>query len=283
MKKYFLRLQWFFNYIRNLYTLFSEIEVEQLRKNATVDLNRLEYKVYSQHGEDGIIYEIFKRIGSKSKIFFEFGAGSGAENNTIHLLMQGWRGFWIDGNTSFVNTYKKLYKTSLEKKELIVDSKIITSKNINTIIDDLKIPKEIDLLSMDIDGNDYYVWKACTRISPRVVIIEYNSSYPAHVRFLQKESDRCWNGSNFFGSSLLVLSELAKEKGYTLVACDLIGGNAFFVRNDLLGNHFEYVGNIEKLYQKSKYYLNYYAGHPSTFNYGHIPVVGEWERFNYDK
>jgi len=282
MKKYFIRLQWFFNYVRNLYMFFSDKEIEELRKNASLDLNRLEYKIYSQHGEDGILYEIFKRIGTKSKTFFEFGAGNGTENNSIHLLMQGWRGWWIDGNSSFIDTYKKLYATSISSGELIVDSKIITSKNINTIVENFKMPKEIDLLSIDVDGNDYYIWKALDKISPRVVLIEYNSTYPAHVKFLQKESDKGWNGSNFFGASLTVISELAKEKGYTLVACELIGSNAFFVRNDLLGDHFQFAGNVEKLYQKPKYYLNYYAGHQPTHNYGHEPALGDWVSMNKD-
>lgn len=283
MKKYFIRLRWFFNYVRNLYMLFSEKEVDSLRKNALIDLNMLEYKVYSQHGEDGIIYEIFKRIGVKGKTFFEFGAGSGSENNSIHLLMQGWRGWWIDGDKKFVDTYRKLYDTSIKSGELVVDSMFVGSKNINSIIERFGMPKEIDLLSIDVDGNDYYIWKALENTSPRVVVIEYNSSYPAHVRFLQKESDRGWDGSNFFGASLSVMNDLAKKKGYTLVACDLIGGNAFFVRNDLVGNKFEYAGDVEKLYQKPKYYLNYYAGHQSTINYGHEPTMGEWERLEHEK
>jgi hypothetical protein len=274
-QKYFLRLQWFFNYSRNMWHLESAKEIERLKKEAINPLNRFENKIYSQHGEDGIIRELFKRIGTTSKTFFEFGAGSGSENNTIALLLDGWRGWWIDGG-NYVDVYKKLFPTSIEENKLVVAKKMVTSKNINSIVRELGIPKEIDLISIDIDGNDYYVWEALEAVSPRVVVIEYNSAYPPDMHFLQNESVSYWNGSNFFGTSLHTLNELAKKKGYTLVCCDLIGANAFFVRNDCLGNTFECAGDVEKIWQTPKYYLYYFGGHMPYINYGHIPAMGKW-------
>lgn len=273
--KYYLRLQWFFNYTRNMWHLESAREIERLKVEAVNPLNKFEHKIYSQHGEDGIIREIFNRIGITSKTFFEFGAGSGSENNTIALLLQGWKGWWIDGG-DYVTIYKELFSASIEKGDVAVEKRMVTSKNINGIVHELKIPKEIDLMSIDIDGNDYYVWKALEATSPRVVIIEYNAAYPPGMHFLQDETLTSWNGSNFYGSSLHTLNELAKEKGYTLVCCDLIGGNAFFVRSDIVGTHFECAGDVEKIWQKPKYYLYYYGGHLPYVNYGNVPAMGKW-------
>ncbi len=277
LTKYYLRLQWFFNYSRNLWHLQSAQEIERLRVNAVVSLNRFEHKIYSQHGEDGIIREIFNRIGTKSKTFFEFGAGAGSENNTIALLLQNWKGWWIDGG-DYIETYKSLFASSIEGGDLVVAKHMVSSKNINSIISDLKIPKEIDLMSIDIDGNDYYVWQALDATNPRVVVIEYNAAYPPGMHFLQDESVSFWNGSNFYGASLHTFNELAKKKGYTLVCCDLIGGNAFFVRDDLVGDKFEVAGEVAKIWQSPKYYLYYYGGHMPYINYGHIPAMGKWVR-----
>ena len=258
-----------------MWHLSSSQEIEKLKREAVIPLNRFEHKIYSQHGEDGIISEIFNRIGTTSKTFFEFGAGSGSENNTITLLLQGWKGWWIDGG-DYIGTYKKLFSTSIEKGDLVVAKNMVTSESINTIAKDLSIPQEIDLLSIDIDGNDYYVWKALEVISPRVVVIEYNAAYPPDFHFLQEESEEMWNGSNFYGASLYTINELAKKKGYTLVCCDLIGGNAFFVRNDLALSKFEHAGDLEKIWQKPKYYLYYYGGHMPNLYYGHVPAMGKW-------
>ncbi len=273
--KYYLRLQWFFNYSRNMWHLESAKEIERLKREAVNPLNRFEHKIYSQHGEDGIIREIFHRIGTTSKTFFEFGAGSGSENNTIVLLLEGWHGWWIDGG-EYTAVYNKLFKTSIEHNMLVVAKKMVTSKNINDIVHELAIPHEIDLISIDIDGNDYYVWQALAATKPRVVVIEYNAAYPPGMHFLQDESVTMWDGSNFFGSSLHTLTELGKKKGYTLVCCDLIGGNAFFVRNDLVGDKFEFAGDESKIWQSPKYYLYYYGGHMPYVNYGHVPAMGKW-------
>jgi hypothetical protein len=275
MKKYFLRLRWFFNYIRNIWFLLSAKEVERLQQTAEVPLNTFEHKIYSQHGEDGIIREIFSRLNIKNGTFFEFGAGAGSENNTIALLLSGWSGWWVDGG-DYIEVYKRLFATSVNDQSLVVAQNMITSSNIDQVMSELHVPKDLDLLSIDIDGNDYYVWKALSVVKPKVVIIEHNGAYPPDMHFLQKESEKPWDGSNFFGASLFTMNELAKQKGYTLVCVDLIGVNAFFVRDDLIQGKFEFAGNIAKLWQKPKYYLNYYAGHLPMVQYGDIPAFGEW-------
>lgn len=275
-RKMYLKGKLFFtNYTFNMWQLQSAHEIDRLKLEAIVSLNKHEHKIYSQHGEDGIINEIFERIGTTTKTFFEFGAGSGSENNTIALLLQGWSGWWVDGG-SYVDVYRKLFAQSIEEKKLVVAKSMISSENINSLVEDLGIPKEIDLISIDIDGNDFYVWKSLTVTKPRVVIIEYNSGYLPSMHFLQSESISVWNGSNFFGASLYTLNELGKQKGYTLVCCDLTGGNAFFVRDDLVKDKFDHAGDIRKIWQKPRYYLYYHAGHMPTLNYGQTPVMGKW-------
>jgi len=272
--KYYLSLVWFFNYTRNIWQLESSREIERLKSEAVIPLNTFEHKIYSQHGEDGIIREIFKRIGTASNTFFEFGAGAGSENNTIALLIDGWSGWWIDGG-DYVDVYRKLFSSSIEENKLFVSNRLVTSQNINSIVTDLGIPKEIDLISIDIDGNDYYVWQALEATSARVVVIEYNGSYPGDMHFLQAESGSPWNSSNFFGASLHTLNGLAKKKGYTLVCCDLIGANAFFVRNDLVRERFEHAGDVARIWQSPKYYLYYNGGAPAV-EHGYTPTMGKW-------
>ena len=275
--KYYSKLQSFLFYTKNTYFLLSGIEIDKLKADASIPLNTFEHKIYSQHGEDGIITEIFKRIGVQSKTFFEFGAGAGTENNTIALLLDGWKGWWVDGG-DYIDTYKTLFAESIQEGFLTVSKNMISSKNINSIVKDLDMPKEIDLLSIDIDGNDYYVWKALEATKPRVVVVEYNAAYPVGHMFLQKESEKMWNGSNFFGASLSRFNALAQEKGYTLVCCDITGTNAFFVRNDLVGDRFEYAGDVTKLWYKPRYYLYYFGGHAPTLFQGNVPAMGEWVR-----
>ena len=272
-QKYYISAVSFFNYVRSIWQLESSREIERLKSESVVPLNKFEHRIYSQHGEDGIIREIFNRIGMSSQTFFEFGAGAGSENNTIALLIDGWKGWWIDGG-DYIGVYRRLFKTSIEENNLVVSQRIITCQTINSVVRELGIPKEIDLISIDIDGNDYYVWQALEATSPRVVVIEYNASYPSDTHFLQDESVSRWSGSNFFGASLHTLNELAKKKGYTLVCCDLIGANAFFVRNDLVENKFEYAGDVTKIWQSPKYYLYYNGGH-APFEHGYIPTIGK--------
>ena len=127
--------------------------------------------------------------------------------------------------------------------------------------------KEFDLLSIDIDFNDYFVWKAIKDYNPRVVIIEYNSSIPpTESKVIKYEANRRWDHTNYFGASLLALTTLGKTKGYTLVACDNRGVNAFFIRDELILNQFE-VKNVQDIYRAPKYGVKIngkYIGHPPS-------------------
>lgn len=194
-------------------------------------LNRWEQKVFSQGGEDGILAEIFRRIGEGGRTFVECAPGEGLENNTVYLLMQGWRGCWIERDPARVQTIAQRMAPKIAEKSLFVYQYTVLPGNIESILAAAPLTEEFDLLSIDIDGNDYWVWEAIKRFRPRVVVIEYNSTFPPPCDWvMQYDPQAAWDGTIRFGASLTALERLGNEKGYSLVGCSLAGVNAFFVR-----------------------------------------------------
>lgn len=212
-----------------------------LLKNKPIDdINRFEATVFSQCGEDGILDAIIDKIGTTNKYCVEFGVQDGTECNTRFLLQKrSWKGLLMDGaenNPSFI------------KKEFI------TAENINSLFEKYGVPDEFDLLSIDIDGNDYWVWKVIDKkYSPRVVVMEYNASVgPNESKTIEYDPDFVWDNTDYFGASLLALVNLAKTKGYTLVGCNNMGTNAFFVRDDEIKDRF-IVKNTQQLYRPPRF------------------------------
>jgi len=202
-------------------------------------LNRYERQAYSQNGEDGIIEEIFKRVGTTNKFFVEFGVGNGLENNTAYLLTKDWQGCWIEGSVDYVNNIKNTFNFLIAEKKLTIANTIITAENIESIFQELKVPVEFDLLSIDIDGNDYWVWEAIKQYRPRVVVAEYNAFFGSEQKWVMKYNpNHRWQNDSYFGASLKSLELLGARKGYKLVGCNFVGVNAFFVREDLLHDYF---------------------------------------------
>jgi hypothetical protein len=196
-------------------------------------LLRFQTQVCSQGHEDGIIHEIFTRIGHTNRVFVEVGVGNGKENNTAFLLSQGWTGFWIDGNSSFQETIRQ--RADLSGGCLQGHVGYVTRENIASLMSQLGVPKEVDLMSLDIDQNTYYTWEALPEYKPRVVVVEYNAAVPPDVDWKVKyDGARVWNGTQNMGASLKAFELLAARLGYLLVGCDFAGNNAFFVRSDLV-------------------------------------------------
>ena len=263
---------------RRLSTL-TYIEAEQYRHTLFSQSkyrhgNRLEqygFKVYSQCDEDGIIQEIFNRIGLLSSTFVEFGVENGLENNTLKLLLEGWSGLWIDGNQSYVAQINKKFHDVVTTGRLQVKAAFITRENINSLIGE-HFSGEIDLLSIDIDGNDIYILESINVITPRVIIIEYNGKFPPPINIAQQYNpDYRWSGSDYSGSSLVAITKVADRKGYSLVGCNIVGSNAFLVRNDLLYDRFEAPFTADNHYQPTRYFL------VSTFPSGHPPDWGPYD------
>lgn len=241
-------------------TNYKQLEAEKLEQDA-LNLGHFEQKFYSQNGEDGIIAEIFRRISSTDCFFVEFGIEDGLENNTRYLLeKQGWSGVWLEGSPEKA---AKASQTFADFPVRIFNS-FIDRDNINGLFEAAQIPTEFDLLVIDLDGNDYWVWQALANYSPRVVVIEYNASYLPEVEWIMPYNPaHHWDSTNYFGASLKALAELGQQKGYRLVACDSQGVNAFFVRQDLLNKQFSFseAGPLYH-YAVSKYNRRFF-GHPS--------------------
>jgi len=226
-------------------------------------LTRFEMQVFSQFGEDGILREIFRRIGTTNKYFVEFGVEDGSETNSTYLLYQDWKGLWIDGDERFTSAIKESCANAISQKKLTVITSFITAENIESIFARGNVPEEFDLLSIDIDRNDYYIWKAITHYRPRVVIIEYNAVFPPGDHFVVPyDANAMWDKSSNYGASLEALAKLGEEKGYKLVAGSFAGLNAFFVREDVMGDHFTGPFTAANHYEEPRYFLYTKKGHP---------------------
>lgn len=199
------------------------------------NINLYEKRIRSQNGEDGILDELFHRIGTVNKYFVEFGVQDGLECNSANLsLNHNWSGLMIDGNE---DNYNKLRENFSQYPNVQTINKFITRENIVSIFNEMKVPQQFDLLSIDIDGNDYWIWQALSQYKPNIVVIEFNAHFPPPQKKVVKYNPNfCWRGNSYFGASLTSLCELAKQLGYLLIGTDHLGVNAFFIRNELISS-----------------------------------------------
>jgi hypothetical protein len=214
------------------------------------------YKVFSQADEDGIIAEIFRRIGPGQKCFAEIGVETGVECNSLWLLYQGWQGLWIEANADSVQTIARTHGQFTTPGTLKVANVFIDAENAERTIREGLGDRSCDLLSIDIDYNDYWVWKSLASLKPRVVIVEYNSRWrPPVAVTVAYDPGRSWAGDSHAGASLEAFVQLSHELGYSLVGCSMSGANAFFVRNDLVGDKFLNPGSVSDHYEPARVFL----------------------------
>jgi len=209
------------------------------------------YKVYSQNDEDGIIAEIFKRIGTTDKRFIEFGVWDGLETNTHYLLFKGWSGLWVDSESEMVKAAECKFRPVINNGQLKIVNAFVHKENINPLLSENEFIGEIDLLSINIAGNDYHIWKEIEVISPRVAIIKYNAKFPPDCEWVMPYYiHHVWDGTDKYSASLKSLELLGRElgEGYQLVGTDINGAYAFFVRRDLTENLFQIPATAENLY-----------------------------------
>ena len=190
--------------------------------------------MYSQSGEDGIIEKIFNEIGTEKGWYCDFGAGDGHWiSNTKNLREKGWNGVLIEGDPeSFDNLHKNFGEDSSVE---IINSYVSCEPTecLDYLLSQTRLPKDFDLLSIDVDGNDLWIWKSLKNYSPKIVVIEYNSNYhPEESLVIKYDPNHRFNMDDYYGATAGVLNKLAIEKGYSLVAFtpDL---NLFFCKNDL--------------------------------------------------
>ena len=208
-------------------------------KNNISSLGEVEFQVFSQRGEDGILQYIISKIEIPHKIFIEFGVENYTESNTRFLLINNnWSGLVMDGDKNNVDFIKKDF--IYWKYDITAYHRFITRDNINGLISQFTDIEDIGLLSVDIDGNDYWVWEAIDKIKPRIVTCEYNSAFGPTKKVSVPYSDNFQRGEAhysdlYFGASLAAFCHLAEDKGYDFIGTAEPGVNAFFVRKDLSG------------------------------------------------
>lgn len=228
-------------------------------KTFPLDLSKCEKHFFSQNGEDGIIEAIFKAITPKDNYFVEIGTENGCECNTRYLReICGWKGLMIDG--------------CHENPHINLQKEFVTAENINSLFAKYSVPHEFDLLSIDVDYNDFHLWKALdTRYQPRVVIIEYNALHaPNEDKITPYHANTGWDLTNYFGGSILAFFRLGQHKGYSLVCADNRGVNLFFIRKDVLEEtNIEFLNRdqVDLIYRLPNYGLGPKQGHRQDILY----------------
>ena len=212
-----------------------------------IDLENFEKKIYSQNGEDGITEKLISLIYKTNQNLFycEFGVQNGKEcNSRILREKYGWKGLQLDSN--------------YEDSKINLQKEWITKENIINLFQKYNVPIHINLLSVDIDFNDFYCLKEILSVyTCDIIICEYNGTHSSSCdKIVIYDKDGKWDKTNYFGASLLSLNKLAIKYNYSLVYCDKRGVNCFFVSNNIVKKHnlnFQYIGNCNKLYKPLKY------------------------------
>jgi hypothetical protein len=225
--------------LKNPKVLTGRLFAELNNQRTIADLQEAEFQVFSQWGDDGIIQYLIRKIDIPNKTFIEFGVENYTEANTRFLVINNnWSGLVLDGSEANVEYIKK--DPISWAHEIHSWAAFITRENINSLLRkflDLGFEKEVGILSVDIDGNDYWVWKEINEVNPVIVIAEYNSVWghdnawavPYTPDFYRMSEG---NSILHYGASLLSLCDLADEKGYFFVGCNSAGNNAYFIRKD---------------------------------------------------
>ncbi len=212
-----------------------------------IEINLMDYtkSIYSQHGQDGVLEKIYELIGTTNKFFVEFGSNGKQKGggNTAYLREFGFNGLLMDGyDAPYGEKHIRDYPVTIE---------FITAENINSLFEKYAVPGEFDLLSIDIDGQDFHVWNALSdKYKPRVVVIETNYEIFSHIDVVQKyDVNWQWDGTHRHGSSILALRNLGLKKGYDLVA--YTGADGIFVRQDAMRGKdvkFLYANDVDALW-----------------------------------
>lgn len=230
--------------------------------NCTLEnLDKYSFSIFSQFNEDGIIQFLISNLDIKNHSFIEIGVENYEEANTRFLLENNcWQGTIIDSSSENVSYIKK--QNYYWRYNLKVKDAFVTKENINEIIKTDYQYQNVGLLSIDIDGNDYWIWDSINNIKPDILVIEYNSLFgPDESLSLKYDKNfirpqmgifRC-----LYGASLQALTKLSIKKGYSLVAVNSNGNNAFFVKNELLNDKI-YKRDVKQCYKKNtfKEYIN---------------------------
>jgi hypothetical protein len=214
----------------------QSILLELRKQNEAIPLRQTEFRVFSQFGDDGIIQYIITKLSlpAAEQRFVEFGAENYRESNTRFLLLNNnWSGLVMDGSEAYVSS---IHQDSFYwKYDLTALARFITRENIDSILHDAGFQGRIGILSIDVDGNDYWIWEAITVVDPAVVIVEYNGLFGGHEPVtIPYQADFTRENAHYsllyWGTSLQALCQLAARKNYVWIGCNSSGNNAYFVR-----------------------------------------------------
>jgi hypothetical protein len=200
--------------------------------------NATGFKNFSQFEEDGLLLYVLSLIENVKPIFFEFGSDDGINSNSANLhFNHDWTGLFIDANSKAIERGRYFFKkhgNTTVKAPVFIES-LITRENINELILSGGIQGEIGMMSIDIDGNDYWVWEAIEVITPQVVIIETHNEFGLNDIVVPYDANYVYPGKHpdYHGASPVAMRNLAKSKGYRLVGCNELGFNFIFVRENL--------------------------------------------------
>jgi len=266
--------------------LTAKLLVDRIAERGLLtDIQQAEFKVFSQFGEDGIIQYLIRqaKIASDERDLVEFGADFYGEANTRFLVTNdNWRGLLIDGSEKSIKTIRK--QPFFWAHDLTTVAAFIDADNINDVIGGAGYKGRIGLLSIDIDGNDYWVWDKITVVDPVIVVAEYNSVFgpnravtvPYDPKFYRVNAH---HSGLYFGCSLKALEIVASRKGYALVGSNSAGNNAFFVKHDRLNG--QPALTTERAYVESRFResrdhsgrLTYIAGAARLKEIADMPLV----------
>ena len=205
-------------------------------------LEDVEFRAFSQNGEDGILWFLFSVLGATNRMCVELCAGDGLECNSANLIVHdGFQGLLVDGQDELLQRGRAYYARCPETRRVPPQLKHawVTRDGIDDLVRGAGFEGEIDLLSLDMDGVDWWIWQALTVVSPRVVVLEYNNrwseehSVTVPYRDDFNTVDPGPRGAGWFGASLPAFVKLGHDKGYRLVGANRVGTNAFFLRNDV--------------------------------------------------
>ena len=241
LKKYFYKLK-----IRERFSPTVQIQQRQLYLNyleqkdagKTPKLKDTGFRVFSQFAEDGLLLFVLTILGMPNKTFHEIGADDGVNSNCANFYFNfGYHGLFIDGNETAIERGKRFYSKNphpwMYQPEFLCSK--VTAENINDLVSSKRFSGDIDLMSIDIDGNDYYVWKALKTVKPLVVIIETHIEFGYNDIVVPYDANYIYPGKHpdYHGASPVAMVKLAKHKGYRLVGANQRGFNLIFVREGM--------------------------------------------------
>ncbi|MGM0588342.1 MAG: hypothetical protein ACQETE_08015 [Bacteroidota bacterium] len=217
----------------------------EFHSKGVVDLSNKGYRVFSQFDEDGILIAIFSVIGEGNKTFIEIGAADGINSNCANFALNlGWHGLFIDGDSSSIAKGKEFYQNHHDSflYPPVFKTAMVKRSNINELIREEGFEGDIELLSIDIDGNDYWIWDAIEVVSPKVVIIETHIEFGYKNIVVPYDEKYSYPGLHrqYHGASVKAMIKLADSKGYKLLASNVYGFNTIYVKAEYAKYFVEY-------------------------------------------